>query len=340
MSNTRVLRMLNPRPGGPSPIMSVDVAVRICLASSPPLHTLLSNYDNVLQRRPEPLRPCLSSSRCDDRFNVTPVTTSSTAVSAEAEDGLMWLKKKKAKKSVVFADSQGLALTAVHVFNESDDDLHTELQFHLTEIEEATARLHVGDITGPSDPASVLVLLFPQPAADYLDLRNRLKAQEVCLETCAVQDHQISGTVKVRNLCFDKSVSVRITFDSWRSFQDVPCLYLNNVYGCPDIDTFSFSILVPESLESSDRVEFCIQYQTPDKIYWDNNHGNNYCLGVSGPNSAQVEESTAGLDIQRDQVRRKEEGVEFDPFGSPRTSAGIFPEWQSWVRVETKAPYW
>ncbi|XP_074520192.1 protein phosphatase 1 regulatory subunit 3C-B-like [Halichoeres trimaculatus] len=340
MSETRVLRMLNPRPGGPSPIMSVDVAVRICLASSPPLHTLLSNYDNVMQQRPEPLRPCLSSSRCDDSFSVAPVTTPCTTASTEAEDGPMWLRKREKKKNVVFADSRGLSLTAVHVYNESEDDLLTELQFHLSEIEDATARLHVGDITGPEDPGSVLVLLFSQPAADYLDLRSRLKAQQVCLETCSVQDHQLSGTVKVRNLCFDKSVSVRITFDSWRTFQDVPCLYLNNVYSCPDIDTFSFSILVPESLESPNRVEFCIQYQTPDQTYWDNNHGNNYCVGVADPNSAGVAESSAGIEIKRDQARGEKEVVDFDPYGSPRTSAGLFPEWQSWVRVETKAPYW
>lgn len=333
--------MLNPRPGGPSPIMSVDVAVRICLASSPPLHTLLNNYDNALQQRPEPLRPCLSSGRCDNSFSVTQVTSPSTTASTEAEGGLTWLsKKRKKKKSVVFADSRGLALTAVHVFKESEDDPLSELQFHLTEIEDATATLHVGDITGPADPVFVLVLEFSQPAADYLELRNRLKAQQVCLETCSVQDHLLSGTVKVRNLCFDKSVSLRITFDSWRSFQDIPCLYLNNVYGCPDTDTFSFSVLVPEYLEPSNRVEFCIQYKTPDQTFWDNNHGNNYSLGVADPNSAWVSESIAGLEIPSDQARRKKEGMEFDPFGSPRTSAGIFPEWQSWVCVETKAPYW
>lgn len=193
-----------------------------------------------------------------------------------------------------------------------------------------------------TDCGSGLVLDFAQPAADYLDLRNRLKAQQVCLETCSVQEHLLSGSVQVRNLCFYKSVSVRITFDSWRTFQDVPCLYLNNVYGCPDTDTFSFSVLVPEVLEPSNRVEFCIQYQTRDHTFWDNNHGNNYRLAEADPNSSptRVTESTAGLEIQRDRGGEKREEMEFDPFGSPRTSAGIFPEWQSWGHVETSAPYW
>lgn len=57
--------------------------------------------------------------------------------------------RRKKKKSVVFADSRGLALTVVHVFNEAEDDALNELQFHLTEIEgAATAGLHLGDNKG------------------------------------------------------------------------------------------------------------------------------------------------------------------------------------------------
>lgn len=331
MNCTRVLHALDSGPAVPPPIMPVDMAMRICLASSPPLHTLLTNYDNSVLRRCEPLRPCLISSPSEDGDTVTTAATSSSMASSET-----WLRKKKKKKSVVFADSQGLALTAIHVYDESEDDLLSELQYHLMEIEGATAALQLGD---GRDRGPILALDFTPPAADYLDLRQRLRSQQVCLETCSVQDQQLSGTVQVRNLCFDKSVSVRITFDSWQTFQDVMCEYLNNVYGCPDTDTFSFSIMVPESVGA---VEFCIQYQTPKQTFWDNNHGTNYRLSVSNPNtsSTQSADTTTGLQIQRGRSTEKREGVEFDPFGSPRTSAGIFPEWQSWVRVENTAPYW
>lgn len=233
--------------------------------------------------------------------------------------------RRKPKKSVVFADSRGLALTAVHIFNEAEEDPLTELQFHLT------AGLQLGDDTDSADSGPGLVLDFTPPVADYLDLRNRLKAQQVCLETCSVQERLLSGTIQVRNICFEKSVSVRITYDSWRSFQDIRCRYLNNVYGCPDTDTFSFNVSVPELLEPADQVEFCIQYQTQDQTFWDNNLGDNYRL--VGPNGRQSTKIPAGLPTQR-------EKMEFDPFGSPRTSAGIFPEWQSWTQVETGAPYW
>ncbi|XP_029283587.1 protein phosphatase 1 regulatory subunit 3C-B-like [Cottoperca gobio] len=329
MNCTRVLHVVNPRPGGPSSIMPVDVAMRICLASSPPLRSFLL-------KRCEPLRPCLSSGVCGDTFNGDVGTTTTTSTSAATDiggGGLVWLRRRRKKKSVVFADSHGLALTAVHVFNE--DELLTEI-----EIEGSAAGLHLRDKKVAADGVPGWVLDFTQPAADYLDLRNRLKAQQVCLETCSVQERLLSGTVQVRNLCFDKSVSVRITFDSWQCFQDVPCFYLNNVYGCPDTNTFSFSVSVPESLEPSDKVEFCIQYRTPDHTFWDNNLGNNYRLADAGGRLTRSTESPAGLQIQSIRCGAKREEMEFDPFGSPRMSAGIFPNWQSWGRVETSAPYW
>uniref|UniRef100_A0A3P8UR24 Protein phosphatase 1 regulatory subunit n=1 Tax=Cynoglossus semilaevis TaxID=244447 RepID=A0A3P8UR24_CYNSE len=306
--NCRVLRILNPRPEAPPPIMPVDMAVRICFANSPPLHSFMANYKSRFSSSssaaPEPPRPCLSSG--------TDFTVMEKTAAAEISCSSSVARKKK---SVAFADSQGFALAAVYIYDEAEEDLMTELQYQLREIEGATAALHL-------EERNDLVLDFTPPVADYLDLRNRLKAQHVCLETCFVQEQRLSGTVQVQNLCFKKSVSVRVTFDSWQSFKDVPCQYLNNVYGCDNTNTFSFSLELPELLELGSRVEFCIQYQAEDQTYWDNNHGTNYCLLVL------------------DQVTEKTEKMEFDPYGSPRTSAGFFPEWQSWGRVDAHAPYW
>lgn len=334
------------------------MAISIFLANSPPLHSLLRSYDNPLLKRVEPLRPCLSNVR---------LVTRNSAASAEIVSHPTWKKRKK--KRVVFADSRGLALTAVHVFSEAEDNLLSELQFHMTEIEGAASDLHLvpreGEgrqeeptfrtsglwvnlpllprcVLGAEDCGSHLLLDFVQPAADYLDMRNRLKTQQVCLETCSVQDRMLSGTVQVRNVSFEKSVLVRITYDSWRSYQDVVGLYLNNIYGCPDIDTFSFSVLVPEVFEPSNVVEFCIQYQTPDQTFWDNNDGKNYRLVVADAKGGPAPSPGAapGLKLHGGCVGGKGDGIEFDPFGSPRTSAGIFPEWQSWGRIEGSAPYW
>lgn len=306
--------------------MPVDVAVRICLASSP-LPPLLSSR-------------CSSSSSSVALSSVTTATTATPSVRAELSSSTSWTKKKK--KSVAFADCRGLALATVHVFSEAEELTPPELQFHLTEIEDATAALQLGDGTEAADRGSGLVLDFIQPGADYLDLRNRLKAQQVCLETCSVQDHLLTGTVQVRNLSFEKSVVVRISFDSWCSFQDVPCFYLRNVYSRTDADTFCFSILVPEVLQPSGTVEFCIQYQTQEHTFWDNNHGQNYRLLKADPNGSptRISGTTVGPEVQRPHRGDQRDQMEVDPFGSPRTSAGIFPEWQSWNSATTGAPYW
>lgn len=130
----RVLHILSSR--GPSPIAPVDMAMKICLASSPPLRSFLTNYDTPSLNRCEPLRPCLS--------HVDPEIATSASASTELGGSSAWLRRKK-KKSVVFADSQGLALAAIYVFNKAEDNSLSELQFHLTEIEGATAGLQLGD---------------------------------------------------------------------------------------------------------------------------------------------------------------------------------------------------
>lgn len=74
-------------------------------------------------------------------------------------------RRKKKKKKVMFADCLGLSLTAVHVFDEAEENLLTELQFQLTEIEGASARLHLVEEAGErhclhGSDCSVLESLF------------------------------------------------------------------------------------------------------------------------------------------------------------------------------------
>ncbi|XP_053368298.1 protein phosphatase 1 regulatory subunit 3C-B isoform X2 [Clarias gariepinus] len=320
MNCTRVLHILNPRPM-PSPIMPVDVAMRICLAHSPPLRSFLGSYEHYKSRnlvKPfKPLRSCISSK-----------------TKVEATNRGWKSPKGKAKKRVVFADSKGMSLTAIHVFKDFEEDpvLPSDLQFEMSDLENAIVGLKV-------EKEQSFVLDFAQPAADYLDFRNRLKKNLVCLENCVIQDKSLMGTLKVSNVSFEKSVYVRITFDSWKSHTDVPCVYMNNVYGCADIDTFSFTIDLPSSVLHEDRVEFCISYQANDETHWDNNDGKNYRLTHTDDDSRQTKQATQKTVYENGGTSKRPE-MEFDQFGSPRTSTGFFPEWQSWGRIENNSPYW
>lgn len=66
-----------------------------------------------------------------------------TPASGETAEG-----KGALRKNVAFADSLGLALTTVYIFSEDEDDPLAELQFHLTELEDATETLSLEEVKG------------------------------------------------------------------------------------------------------------------------------------------------------------------------------------------------
>lgn len=299
--------------------MPAEVAVQLYIAHSPPLRSFLSSYEdyrtrNLVKTCYKPLRPCLSS-----RAHLEPHCQG-------------WQNpKSKAKKKVVFADSKGMSLTAVHVFSTFDnrEPVTSELQFDLEDL---------GDVTATSIQSRILN--FPQPAADYLDFRSRLLKNLVCLENCTLQERALTGTIKVRNLAYEKSVHVRITFDTWKSFQDLECTFMNDVYGCQDTDTFSFAIELPGYVAPQNKVEFCISYRTGEQTYWDNNDGKNYGLvSTSWQQNNKWNSSTQGkkLNESRKLGRKKQD---HEVYKSPLQSNGIFPKWQSWGNIAISSPYW
>ncbi|XP_060788831.1 protein phosphatase 1, regulatory subunit 3Ca [Neoarius graeffei] len=239
--------------------MPVDMAVQLYFTHSPPVHSFLSSYKdyrarNLINFHCKPLRPCINTKN-----------THNTSLNSPCH---AWqAPETKAKKKVVFADSKGMSLTAVHVFspceNKKSDSL---LQFDTPRLE------------GALNPIQSRILDFRQPVADYLDFRKRLLKNSVCLESCMLQGHTLTGTIKVRNLSFKKSVYIRITFDSWKNHRDVECTFMNNICGCRDTDTFVFVIEIPACMLPQDSVEFCISYTSSGQMYWDNNDGKNYAL--------------------------------------------------------------
>lgn len=316
----RMIQVLDPRPL-PSSIMPVDVAMRICLARSPPVKTFLNPLDEYRRRnfvdRFKPLRPCL---------HVKPETE------PQSSD---WKRSAgRSKKRVVFADSKGLSLTAIHVFSEFQEKPAWDLQFDMLHLEDITAGLKLHEEKN-------LILGFTQPSADYLDFRNRLQKNFVCLENCTLQERAVSGTVKVKNVSFEKKVVIRITYNSWKTYSDVDCVYMNNVYGDSDNDTFSFALDLPSAVPAEEKIEFCIYYQSGHRDFWDNNDGQNYKIvraewksdGVQAP-------ALPKKDCVMLRPSRKVHETGCNQLGSPRISNGIFPEWQSWGRLGNSSPYW
>lgn len=120
----------------------------------------------------------------------------------------------------------------------------------------------------------------------YLSFRQSIESNFVSLENVIVKDEEsiVVGTVKVKNISFEKEVIVRVTWDEWKNQQDIFCTY-NKAYGpatCAHVifDTFSFKITLPPS---SKRLEFCICYRADNQEYWDNNKGKNYTITKRSP---------------------------------------------------------
>lgn len=277
----------------------------------------LSN-DDFCYRTPKslkPLRPCLNPCL---RFK------SSAPPKQIKSEGAIHEENGKPKRRVSFADHNGLALTKVKVYSLFDDAI--DIPLNITELFSAALKLTDEDR---------LVLDFTQPSSDYLLFRQRLETELVCLENCMLKKRALAGTVKVKNLSFEKSLKVRLTFDTWKSYTDLECHYVKDTYTGSDRDTFSFEVSLPAALIPHEKVEFAICYEVNGQTYWDGNQGRNYriiwsALKMDGQGRFSSNQQRYSFDL----------GIQFDFYGSPRFSHGMFPEWPSYAGYEDIRPYY
>ncbi|XP_015198917.1 protein phosphatase 1 regulatory subunit 3C-B-like isoform X1 [Lepisosteus oculatus] len=344
MNCTKVLHVF----GGhsvPQPVMPVDLAMRLCLSQSQPLCHLLGVTSL------KPLRPCLNprTSQQLDQHLCRPASPSPSERPATQSSGISGDGTTTKKKRVVFADSKGLSLTAVRFFSEKDEDVAFS-ELPLVQLRGLGKPVSVAKGEGASGKRWRLKLAFSQPSADYLDFKAQLQQNLVRLENCSVNERLLSGTVKVRNISFEKAVNIRITFDSWRSFCDVPCSYLQQHYGGTDTDTFAFEILLPDDLDPRERLEFCVSY-TPGgsrTTLWDNNHGRNFRILIfTNPEPVSLPRQhrrSFTPPPQRRSLWLNPEGKlsKLEPLGSPRaaTTDFLFSQFQGWGRLESTSCYW
>lgn len=238
-----------------------------------------------------------------------------------ATDGSVNGTTRKIKKQVTFADHKGLSLTMVKVFSEFND--HIDIPASVQEMLNAA-------ITQATEEDK-LVLDFAQPSSDYLRFRQSLENNYVSLEHCVLKEKVLAGTIKVKNVSFEKSVNVRVTFDSWKSYTDIACKYMKDTYPSSYSDTFSFELSIPENLQLHERIEFAISYEVSGFVYWDSNGGKNYRILWSSMK-------------RRDEDSHYKDslgfGIHFDRYGSPTCSHGIFPDWPSYAGYENIGPYY
>ncbi|XP_014811621.1 PREDICTED: protein phosphatase 1 regulatory subunit 3D [Calidris pugnax] len=178
---------------------------------------------------------------------------------------------------VRFADALGLELTEVKVFQTGEDP---SIPLHVL------SRLSINSDLwcSSSDLEFTMQCLVPdfQQPADCVDFSSRLQEQQVCLERVTSSDLGLSGTIQVRNVAFEKQVSVRYTFDHWKSLHEVCARWHSSIpekNGQGQVDVFTFFLPVPPFLlQLCSVVQFAARYQVNGWEYWDNNRGQNYSL--------------------------------------------------------------
>jgi len=196
------------------------------------------------------------------------------------------------KKSVKFADECGRRLTEVRIMKESSATppyLRPEFLSCLRRGEVAEVRT--------SESTCPLQLQFKQPAADYARFKGCLNTNNVALENVRLKDYNVTGTVKVTNIGFEKTVVCRVTFNSWESHTDIIARYATSAVGQSDFDSFVFAIDVPPTFDIKRKIEFALCFKTNNQEYWDNNDGDNYQIAATPPPTPVPNFNKTGEDI-------------------------------------------
>ena len=96
----------------------------------------------------------------------------------------------------------------------------------------------------------------------------------------------LSGSILVRNLAYEKRVSVRFTFDDWETVSETFASFHEDPPDCMrlrqrQLDRFVFHIPLEQFVGTTPigkELLFCIRYQVSRQEFWDNNHGSNYSV--------------------------------------------------------------
>ncbi|KAM6903052.1 protein phosphatase 1 regulatory subunit 3C, partial [Xenentodon cancila] len=253
----RLLRALShPQPA----VTPADLAMCLRLTQRQALYQI---------RSMSPLKPTKHPTDCPQRATSHPahLSTSSSSLlplsrsSSKLRSCLRRSTSGLNKKRVVFADAKGLALTAVRLFT-------PELSC-----------LSPAQLKGQLSASHKLLQLgFPQPIVDLKAFLGRLQQQNTQLEICCISDNILSGKVCVSHVGIKKAVYLRVTFDSCKSHQDIPCTFVQQ-QRCngSDIGVYSFYLTIPQNVDPNE-FGFTIMAKPASSLHWDDNKGQTYSI--------------------------------------------------------------
>ncbi|RZC43131.1 CBM 21 domain containing protein [Asbolus verrucosus] len=288
--------------------------------SAPP--SSLSLFNKTSSHMPaSPKRPCL-------------VIRPDEASTSSDEDPT---SPTRLKKKVVFADDKGMSLTHVRVMTEPSNVPPLWSFRFLAEVTQGLS-------AEPEAQTEPWEITFPQPASDYVDFRKRLETRKVSLENVIVKETEevIVGTIKVSNLSYHKEVVVRVSSDSWKTFEDAFCNFVPNAATSSVspayvlYDTFSFKVPIRPRAR---KIDFCVCFRCGGTEYWDNNDGKNYTI-------LKKTQSSMHKSFSADDIYKKKQETAPQVTTTPKCADAVqakldsWSEFASWTHLENSTPYW
>ncbi|XP_075993003.1 protein phosphatase 1, regulatory subunit 3Db [Genypterus blacodes] len=187
-------------------------------------------------------------------------------------------RRLRSLQQVRFVDALGVKLEEVKLFRVQDKPLVPQhVLFRLL----MDSELAFGTSLELSLP--YFKPCFPDNMGAEPDFLARVCAQGVCLERVLCSELDITGTVQVLNLAFEKEVSLLYSHTNWRTHTHTQASWVSSGHGggdgAPQTDVFHFRLPVPPFiLQPGSILAFAICYCVSGSTYWDNNNGNNYTL--------------------------------------------------------------
>ena len=126
-----------------------------------------------------------------------------------------------------------------------------------------------------SIPAQITLVLPQFPNNQLPELGHR----DVCMESLeiAADSKSLKGSALLRNISFEKRLSIRFTFDDWQTVSEVTGEWGSTLVG-GSIDRWSFSIKLQDMLARiEDKTMYlALRYSVEGRELWDSNNGANY----------------------------------------------------------------
>ncbi|KAJ9097301.1 hypothetical protein QFC21_004970 [Naganishia friedmannii] len=199
------------------------------------------------------------------------------------ENVVLFLSQQKVTAVSKTADEEDGAYPVTETETEADTDATEYIAFRTRRAQEAK-EIDNSERVSFAEGTSMV----PRLRTDFSPSgHNDLKPCNVILERVELPSNlteplALRGSVLVRNLMFQKWVTIRFTMDNWQTVSEVAATHVVHIpsqtTGDEGWDRFTFSIKLEDFRRKIDekQVLLCIRFSVDGNEWWDSNDGNNY----------------------------------------------------------------